>query len=165
MDFTQLYEQAEPLLRANVWDAASARAAQAAAHAAIGPFGAAIADVLRYADGEGVSFAELKAGIARLRAISDLPLTMDGEAGYDDTVETVIANLRELTALGVVGVNLEDSVVRNGQRAILHGEIFAQRLRGLKNNPAANARQRLAHNRPLKLNLRLSVPDSTKHSR
>lgn len=132
MNFSQLHQQAAPLLLANVWDAASARAAQAAGYAAIGTSSAAIADSLGYPDGEGVSFAELKALVVRLRAVSDLPLTVDVEAGYGETAEKVAANLRELAALGVAGVNLEDSVVRNGQRTLLDAEIFAHRLRDIR---------------------------------
>ncbi|WP_080421121.1 isocitrate lyase/phosphoenolpyruvate mutase family protein [Burkholderia ubonensis] len=45
--------QAGPLLLANVWDVASARAAKAAGHAAVGTSSVAIADMLGHADGEG----------------------------------------------------------------------------------------------------------------
>ncbi|WP_080422144.1 isocitrate lyase/phosphoenolpyruvate mutase family protein [Burkholderia ubonensis] len=45
--------QAGPLLLANVWDIASARAAKAAGHAAVGTSSAAIADMLGHADGRG----------------------------------------------------------------------------------------------------------------
>ncbi|WP_080495347.1 isocitrate lyase/phosphoenolpyruvate mutase family protein [Burkholderia ubonensis] len=45
--------QAGPLLLANVWDVASAHAAKAAGHAAVGTSSAAMADMLGHADGEG----------------------------------------------------------------------------------------------------------------
>ncbi|WP_080427757.1 isocitrate lyase/phosphoenolpyruvate mutase family protein [Burkholderia ubonensis] len=41
------------MLLSNVWDVASARAAKAAGHAAVGTSSAAIADMLGHADGEG----------------------------------------------------------------------------------------------------------------
>ncbi|KVD89277.1 carboxyvinyl-carboxyphosphonate phosphorylmutase [Burkholderia stagnalis] len=128
MTFAQLHQQSEPLLLANVWDAASARVAEAAGYAALGTSSAAIADLLGYADGEEVSFAELKALVARLGSVSDLPLTVDVEAGYGATPEAVVANLRELAALGVAGVNLEDSVVRDGRRTLVDADTFARRL-------------------------------------
>lgn len=128
MNFVQLHQQAEPLLLANVWDAASARAAKSAGYAVIGTSSAAIADMLGYADGEGVSFAELETLIARLRAATDLPLTVDVEAGYGETARVVVNNLLKLADMGVVGVNLEDSVVRNGFRELLDTETFARRL-------------------------------------
>ncbi|MBZ5789756.1 isocitrate lyase/phosphoenolpyruvate mutase family protein [Burkholderia contaminans] len=128
MKFAQLHQQSEPLLLANVWDAASARVAEAAGYAALGTSSAAIADLLGYADGEGVSFPELKALVVRLRSVSDLPLTVDVEAGYGATPEAVVANLRDLAALGVAGVNLEDSVVRDGRRTLVDADTFARRL-------------------------------------
>jgi 2-methylisocitrate lyase-like PEP mutase family enzyme len=128
MNFVQLHHQPEPLLLANVWDAASARAAKSAGYAAIGTSSAAIADMLGYEDGEGVSFVELKNLVARLRAVTDLPLTVDIEAGYGETAKVVVDNLLELATMGVVGVNLEDSVVRDGCRELLNTETFAQRL-------------------------------------
>ena len=132
MNFSQLHQQDEPLLIANVWDVASARAAQAAGYAAIGTSSAAIADMLGYADGEGVSFNELIAMISRLRTVTDLPLTVDMEAGYAETAGEVVMNLQKLAALGVVGVNLEDSVVRNGHRELLDREAFTLRLRDIR---------------------------------
>ncbi|WP_420211630.1 isocitrate lyase/PEP mutase family protein [Burkholderia aenigmatica] len=132
MTFSQLHQQAEPLLLANVWDAASARAAETAGYTAIGTSSAAIADSLGYADGEGVGFDELTALVARIRSVSGLPLTVDVEAGYGATSEAVVANLRELAALGVVGVNLEDSVVRDGQRTLVDVEPFVRRLHDIR---------------------------------
>jgi 2-methylisocitrate lyase-like PEP mutase family enzyme len=132
MKFFQLHQQAEPLLLANVWDAASASAAETAGYTAIGTSSAAIADSLGYADGEGIGFDELVALVARVRSVSGLPLTVDVEAGYGATSEAAVTNLRELAALGVVGVNLEDSVVRGGQRTLVDVEPFAQRLRDIR---------------------------------
>ncbi|CAB3762537.1 carboxyvinyl-carboxyphosphonate phosphorylmutase [Burkholderia sp. MSh2] len=128
MNFARLHQQTEPLLLANVWDAASARAAEAAGYAAIGTSSAAMAELLGHADGEGIAFAELKALVARVRSVSGLPLSVDVEAGYGATPEAVVDNLRELAALGVAGVNLEDSVVREDRRTLVDADTFARRL-------------------------------------
>lgn len=132
MHFAQLHHQATPLLLANVWDAASAKAAQAAGYAAIGTSSAAVAATLGYADGEALSFGELYAMVARIRAVTNLPLTVDMEAGYGDTANAVVQNLCRLEALGVAGVNLEDSLVRGGKREQLPADEFAQRLRAIR---------------------------------
>lgn len=132
MTFTEMHRQATPLLLANVWDAASARAAEAAGYAALGTSSAAIADMLGYADGEGLSFPELLAVVSRIRAVTTLPLSVDMEAGYGDSAEAVVQNLRALAAQGVAGVNLEDSVVTNGQRRMLDADGFAQRLQTIR---------------------------------
>lgn len=56
MTFTELHHQDTPLLIANVWDAASAVAAQQAGYQALGTSSAAIAAMLGYEDGEAMSF-------------------------------------------------------------------------------------------------------------
>jgi 2-methylisocitrate lyase-like PEP mutase family enzyme len=59
------------------------------------------------------------------------------EAGYADEPAQVVANLAALAALGVVGVNLEDSVVRRGERRPLDAKVFAARLAAIKAKLAA----------------------------
>ncbi len=59
MTFTELHHQDTPLLIANVWDAASAVAAQQAGYQALGTSSAAIAAMLGYEDVEAMSFDEL----------------------------------------------------------------------------------------------------------
>jgi 2-methylisocitrate lyase-like PEP mutase family enzyme len=132
MNFRAMHQQALPLQIANVWDASSSQIAQEAGYAAIGTSSAAIASMLGYTDGEGLSFIELRQIVSRMRVVSDLPLTVDMEAGYADAPESVVANLAELAAIGVEGVNIEDSIVRQGQRRLLNAEDFATKLEKIK---------------------------------
>ncbi|WP_043634929.1 isocitrate lyase/PEP mutase family protein [Chromobacterium haemolyticum] len=132
MDFAALHHQAEPLLIANVWDAVSARLAEQAGYAAIGTSSAAMAAMLGHEDGEQLGFAELRQLVARLRTASRLPLSVDMEAGYGDSPERIAANLSELAALGVVGVNLEDSLVRQGRRSLQDAAAFAAMLTAVR---------------------------------
>jgi 2-methylisocitrate lyase-like PEP mutase family enzyme len=132
MNFTALHQQSAPLLLANVWDVASARAAQQAGYLAIGTSSAAIAAMLGYEDGEQMSFAELLLVVKRIRAVCPLPLSVDMEAGYGDTAQEIAANLQQLAKLGVVGVNLEDSRVVNGKRQLQDARQFAGQLREIR---------------------------------
>lgn len=118
MNFADLHNQHEPLLIANVWDAASAVAAQEAGYQALGTSSAAVASTLGYEDGQGMPFDELFYIVTRIRAVSNLPLSVDMEAGYGDSAEVIAANLRRLAQTGVAGVNLEDSRVINGMRQL-----------------------------------------------
>ena len=118
MNFALLHQQEEPLLIANVWDVSSARAAQTAGYKAIGTSSAAIAAMYGYADGDGISFAELRHLVVRLRACCSLPLTVDMEYGYGESHEQIIDNLLTLAELGVAGINLEDSRVQQGKRML-----------------------------------------------
>jgi 2-methylisocitrate lyase-like PEP mutase family enzyme len=133
MTFSSLHCQPEPLLIANVWDVASAQIAQQAGYSVIGTSSAAIASILGYADGEGVSFIELERLVRRIRTLCSLPLTVDMEAGYGKNVQQIITNLSELAELGVVGINLEDSVVEQGQRRMLDVDTFSARLQAIRN--------------------------------
>lgn len=131
MDFNALHHQPQPLLIANVWDASSALAAEQAGYRALGTSSAAIAAMLGYDDGEGMSIDELLFIVTRIRAVTDLPLSVDLEAGYSDTTEGIANHIHRFSALGVVGINLEDSHVVNGVRQLDDASDFADRLQQL----------------------------------
>lgn len=132
MNFTDLHYQNPPLLIANVWDAGSAIAAQQLGYQACGTSSAAIAAMLGYDDGEGMPFDDLFFIVSRLCAVTSLPLSVDMEAGYSDTVEGVIKNIQRLAQLGVVGINLEDSRVVQGERRLEEPSRFAARLSAIR---------------------------------
>jgi 2-methylisocitrate lyase-like PEP mutase family enzyme len=133
MNFAELHNQDQPLLIANVWDAASAVAAQEAGYQALGTSSAAIASMLGYEDGQGMPFDALFYVVTRIRAVSSLPLSVDMEAGYGDLAEEIVANLRRLAQTGVAGVNLEDSRVINGKRQLDDISDFSRNLRTVCN--------------------------------
>ncbi|UYZ64209.1 isocitrate lyase/PEP mutase family protein [Hymenobacter weizhouensis] len=132
--FRQLHFQPQPLLLPNAWDARSAAACEAAGFAAVGTSSAAIASLLGYADGEQLSFPELRYIVSRICASTTLPVTVDIEGGYSRDPARIGAHVQELAALGVVGVNLEDSVTEGGQRQLLDPAAFAATLRALRHH-------------------------------
>lgn len=140
MNFALLHQQDTPLLIANVWDASSARAAQAAGYTAIGTSSAAIAAMYGYHDGDGITFAELRHLVVRLQACCTLPLTVDMEYGYGDSHEQIIENLLALAKLGVAGVNLEDSRVQQGKRVLQDAAEFASLLNAIRQRIADEQR-------------------------
>lgn len=129
MNFAELHHQNNPLLIANVWDAVSALAAQQAGYQAIGTSSAAMAAMLGYDDGEALSFDELLYIVKRIRAVSHLPLSVDMEAGYGE--RAIVERLNQLAALGVAGINLEDSRVVNGVRQLDDASGFAARVKAI----------------------------------
>ncbi len=128
MIFKDLHSKEDPLLMANVWDVTSARAAKSLDFKAIGTSSGAIATMLGYGDGEQISFQELKHIVERIVKCVELPLSVDLESGYGKSTEEVIANITELLELGIVGINLEDSKVRNGQRSLTDSLDFSKML-------------------------------------
>ena len=132
LTFGQLHRQPAPLLLPNAWDARSAATCQSTGYPALGTSSAAIASSLGYADGEQMPFAEMLFVVRRICAATTLPVTVDVEAGYSRDPATVCAHLAQLCELGVVGINIEDSVVQNG-RALVPAADFARTLEHLKN--------------------------------
>ncbi|MCW8877837.1 MAG: isocitrate lyase/phosphoenolpyruvate mutase family protein [Kangiellaceae bacterium] len=131
MQFKDLHNQNTPLLICNVWDAASARIAEKLGFQAIGTSSAAIATMLGYEDGEKMGFSELLNVVARITASTKLPLTVDIESGYSRDPIEIAENIKKLVALGVVGINIEDSTVQV-ERILLDATWFKENLLSIK---------------------------------
>lgn len=106
-----LHISGDPLLLANVWDAASAALiASQPSCMAIATASYAIAATQGVDDNDMTleqnlaGIRNVVAGLRKAGKLSDLPLTADLQDGYKDPGETA----RSAVALGVVGCNLED---------------------------------------------------------
>lgn len=129
--FRKLHQQPEPLLIGNVWSAQSAKVFEKQNYKAVGTSSAAVAEALGYADGEQMSFEEYFAVINRIKASVNLPLTVDLEGGYGKTEEQIVKNIQQLATIGIVGINIEDSVVDQNGRRIVDAEPFAKKLKSI----------------------------------
>lgn len=127
MNFKELHQQSIPLLIGNVWDVKSAQIAEKLNFQAIGTSSAAMAHLLGYEDGEKMSFEELAYLVKRIAVSTNLPLSVDLEGGYSRSPSIIVNHLKQLVDLGVVGVNIEDSIVKT-KRTFLPAEEFAQTL-------------------------------------
>ncbi|MCL2916526.1 isocitrate lyase/phosphoenolpyruvate mutase family protein [Shewanella corallii] len=121
-----------PLLLANVWDRSSAIAAQKAGYEAIGTSSAAIAANIGYSDGEQMPFGALYGLVKDIRQNTTIPMTVDIEGGYASEPEEAAKQILSLIKLGVVGINIEDSMLA-GKRELLDKGYFARRLRQIIN--------------------------------
>ena len=106
--FRQLHYLDSPLVLPNAWDVGSALAFAEAGFPAIGTTSFGIAASAGYPDGVRSSKAATSALAARLVRMS-VHITVDVEDGYSDDPAEVAESVAELGALGVAGVNLEDS--------------------------------------------------------
>ncbi|MFI6508967.1 isocitrate lyase/phosphoenolpyruvate mutase family protein [Streptosporangium sp. NPDC050855] len=106
-----LHVPGRPLVVPNVWDAASARAVEAAGFPVIATGSAAVASVLGYEDGEETPAGEMLAAVARISRSVSLPVTADMERGYRLEPAELAGRL---AAAGACGCNLEDSDPRTG---------------------------------------------------
>lgn len=112
--FRDLHRPGQPLVLFNIWDAGSATAVAGAGAKALATGSASVAGALGYADGQQMPLDLLLSVIERIRAVSDLPLSVDFEAGYADDLDQISQNAQRLVDLGVVGINLEDGIPPDG---------------------------------------------------
>ncbi|RKT16530.1 2-methylisocitrate lyase-like PEP mutase family enzyme [Streptomyces sp. 1114.5] len=104
----ELHRAGDPLVLANVWDAASARLVAVAGARAVATASASVCWSLGSPDGGGADREQVLARTAEVVRAVDLPVTADLEHGYADTAAGVGETVAALLATGAVGVNLED---------------------------------------------------------
>ncbi len=131
-EFRKLNQDNQILHIGNVWDINSALILQRNGYKALGTSSAAIASSLGYEDGEQMSFDELFQICKQIISKINVPLSVDIEAGYSRDVKQIIKNIIALHDIGVVGINIEDSVVQNSKREIEPKEKFAKLLEDIK---------------------------------
>ena len=131
MEFKNLHNQEKPLLIGNVWDVPSAKTAEKLNFQAIGTSSSAIASILGYNDGEEMEFSELEYFVKRIALNTNLPLSVDLESGYSRKPKEIVNHIKRLVELGVVGINIEDSVVKE-KRILLEVEDFTKTLTEIK---------------------------------
>ena len=63
-----------------------------------------------YRDGENIPFRQLLNTVNKIAVAVDLPLTVDIERGFADTISQLKENIRLLIENGAIGINIEDSL-------------------------------------------------------
>ncbi|SHF59190.1 isocitrate lyase/phosphoenolpyruvate mutase family protein [Chryseobacterium sp. OV279] len=126
--FRELHKQDDPLLIGNVWNVQSARAYEKLGYQAVATSSSAVAFSLGYEDGENMSFDEYFYIVERILKSVTIPLSVDLEGGYGKTVEEIVVNISRLAKAGVVGINIEDSVIIDGTRKLLSTHDFHEKL-------------------------------------
>jgi 2-methylisocitrate lyase-like PEP mutase family enzyme len=108
----ELHVPGTPAILPTVWDAWSAKLAVDAGFAALTVGSHPVADSVGKADGDGMSFDELTR-VAQLTAAVDVPVSVDIESGYGESPRRIIEGL---LSAGAVGLNIEDTVHKEGKR-------------------------------------------------
>lgn len=131
--FRRLHESSDLFLLPNIWNAKSAMAFQENGFPAIATSSAAVASSLGYDDGENMGFADYLSVIKRILASVNIPLSVDIETGYGTTANAICTNIQQLSDLGVVAINIEDSIIGDTGRALQDATAFADRIDFIKN--------------------------------
>jgi 2-methylisocitrate lyase-like PEP mutase family enzyme len=116
--FQQMHLGPQILVIANAWDAASARIFEDAGVKAVGTGSAGVAFSHGYPDDEFIPREVMLLAIKEIVTAVDVPVTADILNGLGATTEQVVATIRDVIALGAVGVNIEDSTEVGGAHLV-----------------------------------------------
>lgn len=124
--FGDLHIPGDPLILVNIWDAGSARAVAAAGAKALATGSYGVAGAQGIADGEAFSLDAAIANLEHIVAITELPVSIDLEAGYGDDPADVRRSVQRARDAGACGINMEDRMP--GEEQLLAPRVFAERL-------------------------------------
>jgi 2-methylisocitrate lyase-like PEP mutase family enzyme len=130
--FYDLHHTKELFVLPNVWNAKSALLLQEKKFQAVATSSAAVANSIGYKDGEDMPFTDYLFVINRILASIQIPLTVDMEMGYGSTKEAIYSNVEKLANMGVVGMNIEDSIVSESGRVLKDAAAFAKTIEYVK---------------------------------
>jgi 2-methylisocitrate lyase-like PEP mutase family enzyme len=134
--FVQLHNNPTPLLVGNVWDVMSAKIFEQQGFEAVATSSAAVAHTMGYEDGEQMPFDSLLQVVERIAKNIHIPLSVDMEGGYNRNTSGIIGNIEKLHAIGVVGINIEDSS-KDHKGQMLPVDDFQRILSAIANHLAA----------------------------
>lgn len=125
----ELHRPGDPVVLANAWDAASAKAVEAAGFPAVASTSSGVAHALGYEDGQDTPPGEMFAAVKRIAAAVDVPVTADLEGGYGLPAAQIVERMLDA---GVVGLNFEDTDHDSGRKALIDRESQAARIAELR---------------------------------
>ena len=106
--FTALHVPGDPLVLYNIWDAGSARAVAGAGAKAIATGSWGVAEANGFSDGETLPLEIALENLTRILSVTDLPVSIDMEAGYGETPDAVGTSVGKAHDAAASGINMED---------------------------------------------------------
>lgn len=105
-----LHHAKKMLILPNVTMPLGAQILESRGFGAVATPSAGIAEQLGVKDGENVPFDVLLFILKQIVDATDLPVTADVERGYADNLRDLADNIKALLNIGIVGINIEDSL-------------------------------------------------------
>ena len=130
--FKELHYQEEVLYLFNCWDVMSAKIIESKGVKALATSSYAIADAWGCADGEKLPFENLVWFSQQLAHNSNVPVSVDVEGLYADSLETLYYNAQSLFTTGISGINFEDKKNRSHTYELWNVNEQADRIQTLK---------------------------------
>lgn len=111
--FLKFHHDKEILVLLNSWDAGSSKLVEACGYKAIATTSMGIAASLGYPDCEVIQLPEMLQVVTGIVNAVQVPVSVDFEAGYGNTVDEIVESVKKIIATGIVGINIEDSIDLN----------------------------------------------------
>ncbi len=111
--FLKFHQDKEILVLLNSWDTGSSKLIEACGYKAIATTSMGIAASLGYPDCQVIQLSEMIQTITGIVHGVHVPVTVDIEAGYGNTLDEVLDSVQKIIATGIVGINIEDSIDLN----------------------------------------------------
>ena len=124
--FADLHIPGDPLILVNIWDAGSAKAVAAAGAKALATGSYGVAGAQGIADGEEFSLDDAIATLEHIVAATQLPVSIDMEAGYGADPAEVRRSVQRAYDAGACGINMEDRMP--GEDQLIEAAVFAERV-------------------------------------
>ena len=124
--FGDLHVPGDPLILVNIWDAGSAKAVAAAGAKALATGSYGVAGAQGIADGEAFPLDDAIINLEHIVAASDLPISIDMEAGYGADAGEVRRSVQRAFDAGASGINMEDRMP--GENRLIAPDVFAERV-------------------------------------
>ena len=97
------------LVLPNIWDSLGARLLEQVGYKSVATASVATALSNGYLDGEKIPFDQLLKVVRQITSAVSLPVTVDIERGFADSIVQLKENIRMLIENGAIGINIEDS--------------------------------------------------------
>jgi 2-methylisocitrate lyase-like PEP mutase family enzyme len=108
--FLKYHHDEEILVLLNSGDAGSSKLIEACGFKAIATTSMGIAASFGYPDCQVIQLSEMIDTANRIVNSVQVPVTVDFEAGYGNTLDEVVDSVKKIIATGIVGINIEDSI-------------------------------------------------------
>jgi 2-methylisocitrate lyase-like PEP mutase family enzyme len=128
--FLRYHHGKDILVLLNSWDIGSSKLIEASGYKAVATTSMGIAASLGYPDCQVMRFSEMLEAVRGIASRVRVPVTIDMEAGYGDSLEEIVNSVREVISTGIVGINLEDSI--NRSPTLVDETEFCERISALR---------------------------------
>jgi 2-methylisocitrate lyase-like PEP mutase family enzyme len=108
--FLKFHHDKELLVLVNSWDIGSSKLVEACGYKAVATTSMGIAASFGYPDSQVIQLSEMLGVITGIVNAVHVPVTVDIEAGYGNTLDEILDSVRKIIATGIVGINIEDSI-------------------------------------------------------